>query len=96
MMLLPKTPRIRDRKHMERVAQLPCVVCASWPVQVHHCIHGRHSQRKASDTETIPLCMSCHDGLHRHPTAWKREHGEDHSYLPRVAEALRQMERNTV
>ena len=95
-MLLPKTPRIRDRKHMERVAQLPCVVCGWWPVQVHHCIHGRHSQRKASDTETIPLCMSCHDGLHRHTTAWKRAHGEDHSYLPRVAEALRQMEDNTV
>jgi hypothetical protein len=96
MMLLPKTPRTRDRKHMERVAQLPCVICGRWPVHVHHIKHDRHSQRKASDTDTIPLCHSHHEDLHRNPGEWRRNHGADHSYLERVAEALRQMEDNTV
>lgn len=97
MMLLPKSGKPkRDRAHMAKVAQLPCVICQRQPVQVHHLIHGRHSQRRAADTETIPLCPECHDSLHRHPTAWKRQHGEDHTYLPRVAEMLRQMEGHTI
>jgi len=100
-MLLPKQKYERGTKrcrlHMAKVAQLPCVICFAPPQSVvHHCIHGRHSQRRAADTETIPLCFECHDSLHRHPTAWKRAHGEDHTYLPRVAEMLRQMEERTI
>lgn len=84
-MMFPKAPKpARDMAHMGRVAQLPCVICSAQPVQVHHCIHGRYSQRRASDHETIPLCPACHDDLHRYPSAWKRAHGEDRSYLPRV------------
>lgn len=88
-MLLPKAGKPkRDPAHMGRVAQLPCVICGSWPVQVHHCIHGRYSQRRAPDRETIPLCVFHHDELHRYPAAWKRAHGEDRSYLPRVLNAI--------
>ena len=88
-MMFPKAGKPkRDRVHMARVAELPCVICGARPVQVHHVIHGRYSQRRASDTETIPLCPGCHDHLHHHPTAWKRQHGEDREYLPRVAEML--------
>ena len=46
----------RDRGHMARVAALPCVCCGAWPVECHHVICGRYSQRRAPDTHTIPLC----------------------------------------
>ena len=73
---------------MARVAALPCVVCGKTPVQVHHCIHDRFSQRKASDMETIPLCHGCHDALHADKTAWRAAHGADHEFLPVVADML--------
>ena len=68
------------RNHMGLVAQLPCVCCGISPVQVHHCIHGRHAQRRSSDFDTIPLCSAHHrqaaDGLHvMGRKAWERHHG---------------------
>ena len=58
-----KQPRqMKDRGHMARVAELPCVCCGARPVEVHHCISGRYGQRKASDRETIPLCFAHHRG----------------------------------
>lgn len=79
---------VRDRAHMERVAELPCVICGAHPVQVHHVIHGRVAQRRSSDLETIPLCFDCHADLHAHPAAWKRRHGEDNTYLYKVRQQL--------
>ena len=78
----------RDRAHMARVAQLPCVICHRRPVQVHHCIHDRYSQRRASDRETIPLCPECHADLHANKTAWRDRNGADHEYLAVVADML--------
>lgn len=74
------------KKHMERVAQLPCVICKRWPVIVHHCICDRYANRRASDFETIPLCPRHHDetspeGIHKSKDAWAAKHGADHEYL---------------
>ena len=82
----------RNRKHMERVARLPCVICRAWPVQVHHCIHGRFSQMRARDEMTIPLCKSCHDELHAGKETWAEKHGRDFEYQPVVAQQLEEME----
>ena len=86
-----KQPRQKDAKHLARVAQLPCVICGAWPVQVHHCICGRFSQRKAGDYETIPLCYEHHlgaDGIHSGKETWVSKYGADHEYLPVVADML--------
>lgn len=69
---------------MAKVAQLPCVICASWPVEVHHVAHDRYSTRKASDFDTIPLCKRCHRKLHADKAAWREAHGPDHGYLEAV------------
>ena len=45
------------KAHMDKVAQLPCMICGARPVVVHHCICGRYSQSKMSDFDTIPLCF---------------------------------------
>jgi hypothetical protein len=76
------------KAHMTLVAQLPCVVCGAWPVQVHHVIHGRYGSRKASDLDTIPLCRSCHDALHAGKETWAAKHGPDYGFLPAVRRSV--------
>lgn len=76
------------REHMAKVASLPCVICGYWPVQVHHVICGRFSQRKASDLDTIPLCKPCHDELHAGKDSWVAKNGYDTDYLHQVRRAV--------
>lgn len=86
-----KASKSAGRAHMARVAALPCVCCGYWPVHVHHVICGRHGQRKAPDTQTIPLCELHHtgaDGIHTRREWWVQTFGADHEYLPGVADAL--------
>ena len=94
----------RDPKRLAAVAAMPCVICHEWglpqlsPTQVHHCIHGRHSQRRAPDSMTIPLCEGHHLGLmdtskialHRHPKAWREEYGDDVNWLNWVEARMEQ------
>ncbi len=70
--------------HMDKVAKLPCVCCGKTPVQVHHVIHGRFSQARAGDFETIPLCVDHHRELHAYPAQWKARYGQDRSFLATV------------
>lgn len=80
------------RAHMARVAALPCVVCLKpGPSEVHHVIHGRFSQSKSSDFETIPLCHACHmgpEGIHKGKVTWADKNGFDWEFLPVVADML--------
>lgn len=81
-----------DRKdavqHMGRVAQLPCLVCGAWPVEVHHMPDPR------SDLRVIPLCAKHHrreygDGsFHYSPRAFYAAHGCQTKLLIRVAVML--------
>lgn len=94
----------RDPKRLAAVAAMPCVICHEWglpqlsPTQVHHCIHGRHSQRRTPDSMTIPLCRDHHIGdlgsdkiaLHRQPKAWREEYGDDVNWLNWVEARMEQ------
>ena len=78
------------KRHMARVAQLPCVACGRpGPSEVHHVICGRFGQHRASDFDTISLCPSCHrigpGAIHQNKRAWVEAHGPDHGFLPIVA-----------
>ena len=89
----PKPIRGTDaaKAHMARVAALPCVLCGSKPVEVHHCISGRYGSRKVSDFDTIPLCYDHHrgvNGIHTDKGLWEALHGPDTDYLPVVARML--------
>ena len=82
-----------SRAHMNRVKQLPCVVCGkTGPSDAHHVISGRFGQRKSCDFATIPLCKRHHqhgpDAIHENKTAWEEANGPDWGYLPVVAALL--------
>lgn len=55
---------IKAKRHMGRVASLPCAVCGAQPVEVHHILDGRTPGRRSPDWLTIPLCPDCHRGSH--------------------------------
>lgn len=53
-----------EKRHMDRVARLPCAVCGAQPVEVHHALEGRTPGRRSGNYLTIPLCTDCHRGPH--------------------------------
>ena len=51
-----------SKRHMARVASLPCAICGMQPVHVHHVREGQGAAQRAQDTLTIPLCPDHHTG----------------------------------
>ena len=51
-----------EKRHLDRVASLPCCLCGESPVQVHHIRHSQGMAQRASNWLTVPLCPSCHTG----------------------------------
>ena len=77
--------------HMAKVAQLPCLACGAWPVEVHHLPDPR------SDMRVIALCPAHHrreygpGAYHYSPSAFHDLHGnaEHLLKLTEIALALR-------
>jgi hypothetical protein len=82
--------------YMGLVAQLPCLACRRYGVQVHHPIMGRYSQRRAPDTDTLPLCWEHHEELHRHPARWRAQYGLDTDYIEPTRRAVEQLQQRTI
>lgn len=51
-----------DKRHLDRVSQLPCATCGAYGVHVHHIREGQGMAQRADDWLVIPLCPSCHTG----------------------------------
>lgn len=79
------------KRHMGMVAELPCCVCGTMPVEVHHVLEGRTPGRKSADWTTIPVCPECHRGTHGiHGTrqAWKLAKQDELKALGETLEKL--------
>jgi len=51
-----------EKRHLERVARLPCVICGAHGVHVHHIRTGQGMSQRSSHFLTIPACPECHQG----------------------------------
>lgn len=89
-------PRQKDPGWLGLLAQLPCVVCGSHPVVLHHVIMGRYAQRRSDDRDAIPLCPDCHHELHKSPEGWRERHGPDHDFLTLTRLAVGALKRRTI
>lgn len=86
----------KDPAHLAKVAQLRCICCGAWPVEVHHPICGRYSQVKAPDRCALPVCDRHHQGkwdtrgpaIHKDRAAWVEEFGEDTDYIAVVLDMI--------
>ena len=54
-----KVATAKEKRHMARVAALPCCLCGTIGVQVHHITENG---RRISHFITIGLCVDCHEG----------------------------------
>ena len=97
----PQAPEARARLERgqtlhgrRRATRLRC--CGRFAVQVHHCIHGRYSQTKASDFDTIPLCDRCHRELHMcSKDTWRHRFGwYDYEKIPDTRAAVARIRSN--
>lgn len=66
---------LAEKRHMERVARLPCAVCGQpGPSMVHHIRAGQGMAQRANNFLTIPLCPEHHQGqtgIHGDRSAWR-------------------------
>lgn len=83
---------VEEKKHLARVAQLPCCVCRFEEVELHHIRHGLGLSQRASHYDTLPICFRHHrgaDGIHTLGTRkWERLYGEQTEHLKRTREQL--------
>ena len=82
----PKPKRIKDQAHLDKVRNLPCVVCsAPPPSDPHHprgAKWGTGTGLKAGDDKVIPLCRMCHDEYHRlGRDTWEARYNTHEVYL---------------
>ena len=49
-----------EKRHLARLAELPCCLCGAFGSEVHHILEGRIKGRKSGHWTAIPLCISCH------------------------------------
>jgi hypothetical protein len=70
-------------EHMARIAQMPCLVCGAWPVEVHH------EGKPRSDWNVLPICPRHHrrefgpGAYHYSPKAFYAIHGPSAELLAR-------------
>jgi hypothetical protein len=59
-------PPIRNKKHLDFIRTLPCVICGG-NSQAHHLLRTKEKcmGRRSGDNWAISLCPSHHAGLHR-------------------------------
>jgi hypothetical protein len=85
---LPEPRRIRDRDHVNYVAQQPCLICGRQPSDPHHLrfTQSRALGRKVSDEFAVPLCRGHHREVHRcgDEAAWWRKAGIDPTVTART------------
>jgi len=85
---LASSERERAKRHMAKVAGLPCLVCGAWPVEVHHLPDPRN------DFRVIPLCPPHHrrefgpGAYHYSRKAFNVAHGSDDELLAIVSRRL--------
>jgi len=51
-----------EKRYLDRVASLPCAVCGTEGVHVHHLRDGVGMAQRSSNYLTVPLCPECHQG----------------------------------
>ena len=49
-----------DRRHHDMVAQMPCIACGRYGVNVHHVTSDGYQRLTKRHDRVVPLCPHCH------------------------------------
>jgi hypothetical protein len=81
-----------EKSYMDRVAKLPCAICASHGVQLHHVREGQGTSQRAQNWLVIPLCPDCHtgpkNGIHGDRAMWKIHKMDEMDALAKTIQAI--------
>lgn len=84
-----KQANAKEKKHLDAVASLPCVVCGAVPVELHHCVNN--TKRHRDHYRVIPLCKSHHTGvfsIHMARKSFRAQFGHEDDLLMEVERML--------
>lgn len=59
--VVERVPLADEKRHMDRVAALGCLLCGQ-PAQLHHVREGQGMSQRASNFLVVPLCEAHHTG----------------------------------
>lgn len=88
-----------EAEYLRRVAELGCIVCANMgfygaPAEIHHVRFNQGLAQRASDLDTIPLCLMHHRtggygiAIHAGKKAFEENFGTEQELLKQVKDAL--------
>lgn len=91
--------RKEDREHLQRVAELGCVLCRNLgfgvsPAEIHHLRKGCGVGQRASHKRAIPLCPPHHRtggygvAIHAGQKMWERIYGSEEELLEQILREL--------
>lgn len=85
-----------EKRHLDAVASLPCLVCGRQPVEIHHV---RRYGETRKHKKVVPLCPEHHrgtEGLHAlGKKEWERRYMTQDAMLERVEQLLQEGTCNT-
>lgn len=88
-----------EKLHLERVAELGCIVCRNLnlgdsPAEIHHCSGGTGLSVRADNFHVIPLCHAHHRtgghgvAIHAGRRTWEKNFGSEAQLLEQVNKEL--------
>jgi hypothetical protein len=95
---VPKPATKEEKRHLERVAQIPCLICNNPYVEIHHVTTLRGYGKKASHFDTIPLCAIHHRlgdrgvAIHSGIKTWEEKHGAQIELLEKTRKLLKEQD----
>lgn len=90
-----RAPKKAEREHMDRVAQLGCIVCMNLgfpgsPAAIHHIRAGAGGGQRSSHFDVLPLCGAHHQNggpgvaIHAGQATWEARFGTERELLEQV------------
>lgn len=61
---MKKQATAAERRYMDKVSKLRCVICGDRSECLHHVREGQGMGQRAQHYLVIPLCNDCHTGTH--------------------------------
>ena len=92
--------RQAEKDHLNRVAELGCIVCLvqgnqGTPAEIHHIRDGQGMAQRASNYDVVPLCPIHHRtggygevGFHQSPKRFVERYGSERELLEEVERML--------